>query len=95
MEEKRNFHFSFFPAGDSQKSNRVFWKVYAWLGLSVKLGTLFFHRLVSSRLAEICAESQDLQSEHGFRACSFEHKRRKLDFHISGGEQNKKKRNEK
>ena len=57
MKTKRKFRISFFPVGDSQKVKRVFWKVYAWLGLSVKVGTLFLSPsrsnlgLVSSRLA--------------------------------------------
>ena len=42
---------------------------------SVKVG---FGELSISR---ICAESRDLQSGHGFRACSFKSKRKKLDFH--------------
>ena len=45
---------------------------------SVKFG---FGELSISR---ICAESRDLQSEHGFRACSFKNKGNKLDFHILG-----------
>ena len=32
-------------------------------------------------ICRICAESRDLQSGHGFRACSFKNKRKKLDFH--------------
>ena len=28
-----------------------------------------------------CSKSRDLQSEHGFRACSFKNIREKLDFH--------------
>ena len=31
MKEKRKFRISFFLVGDSQKSKRVFWEVYAWL----------------------------------------------------------------
>ena len=45
MKEQRKFWFSFFPVGDSQKSKRVFWEVYAWLGVLVKVGTLFFHQV--------------------------------------------------
>ena len=41
----RKIWISFFPVGDSQKSKRVFLEVYAWLGLSVKVGTLFFHQV--------------------------------------------------
>ena len=32
-------------------------------------------------ICRICAESRDLQSGHGFRACSFKTKRKKLNFH--------------
>ena len=32
----------------------------------------------------LCSKSRDLGPEHGFRACSFENKRNKLDFHIFG-----------
>ena len=32
-------------------------------------------------ICRICAESRDLQSGHGFRACSFKNKRKKLNFH--------------
>ena len=86
MKEKRKALFSFFPVGDSQKSKCVFCKVYAWLGFLVKVGTLFFTKSVKFGFCElsicrICAESRDLQSGHGFRACSFKNKRTKLKFH--------------
>ena len=45
MKEQRKFRFSFFPVGDSQKSKRVFWEVYAWLGVSVKVATFFCHQV--------------------------------------------------
>ena len=45
MKEQRKFRFSFFPVGDSQKSKRVFWEVYGWLGGSVKVGTFFCHQV--------------------------------------------------
>ena len=153
MKEKRKLEISFFPPGDSQKSTRVFWNVYAWLGLSVKVGTFFFSPsrsnlgLVSSRFAgfvrnrEIynlgmvsgpillkiegkswifmkkwksqpsfvtksvrfgrtellflfpCSKSRDLQSEHGFKACSFKNIREKLDFHTFWDQPAEKKRN--
>ena len=32
-------------------------------------------------ISQICAESRDLQSGHGFRACSFKKKGEKLNFH--------------
>ena len=32
-------------------------------------------------ICRICAESRDLEFGHGFRACSFKNKRKKLDFH--------------
>ena len=44
-ERKDKFCISFFPAGDSQKVKPVFWKVYAWLAPSVKVGTLFCHQV--------------------------------------------------
>ena len=44
-QEKIIFQNFFFPAGDSQKEKRVFWKVYAWLAPSVKVGTLFCHQV--------------------------------------------------
>ena len=31
-----------------------------------------------------CSKSRDLGPEHGFRACSFKNKGKKLDFHILG-----------
>ena len=43
--EKRIVLIPFLRHGDSQKEECVFWKVYAWLGLSVKVGTLFFHQV--------------------------------------------------
>ena len=43
--EKRTFKNSFPPVGDSQKSKRVFWEVYAWLGVSVKVATFFCHQV--------------------------------------------------
>ena len=39
-------------------------------------------------IGRICAESRDLQSEHGFRACSFKNIRSKLDFHTFCDQQN-------
>ena len=69
--EKRSSQNSFPLVGDSKKSNRVFWKVYAWLGCSVKVGTLFFTKSVKFGFGElsigwIYAESRDLGPEHGF-----------------------------
>ena len=55
--EKRIVLIPFLRHGDSQKEECVFWKVYAWLGLSVKVWDLVFSPsrsnlgLVSSRLA--------------------------------------------
>ena len=45
MKEKRKIEIPFFPVGDSQKVERVFWKVYAWSAHSVKVGTLFCHQV--------------------------------------------------
>ena len=45
-------------------------------------------------ISQICAESRDLQSGHGFKACSFKNKGKKLDFHICGVQQNKKNEND-
>ena len=75
--EKRNFRISFFFRLVTPRTQSVFfWEVYALLGLSVKVATLFFTKSVKFGFGElsisrICAESHDLQSEHGFRACSF------------------------
>ena len=96
MKEQRKFRLSFFPVGDSQKSKRVFWEVYAWLGVAVKVGTFECHQVgqIWSYRAVIffpCSKSRDLGPEHGFRACSFKNKGNKLDFHILGVKQNKKK----
>ena len=41
-------------------------------------------------ISQICAESRDLGPEHGFRACSFKNKGKKLDFHILGINKNQK-----
>ena len=51
-----------------------------------KSGPCFFTKSVKFGFGElsigrICAESRDLGPEHGFRACSFKNKRKKLDFH--------------
>ena len=86
--EMRFFENSFFPAGDSQTEKRVFWKVYAWLALSVKVATLSFTKSVKFGFGElsisrICSESRDLGPENGFRACSFKNKRKKSDVHTS------------
>ena len=52
------------------------WKLQpAFFTKSVKFG---FGELSISR---ICAESRDLQSGHGFRACSVKTKRKKLNCH--------------
>ena len=61
-----------------------------------KLQPCFFTKSVKFGFGElsicrICAESRDLQSGHGFRACSFKNKRKKLDFHTFGGQKNEKK----
>ena len=95
MKEQRKFRFSFFPVGDSQKSKRVFWEVYAWLGVSVKVATFFCHQVgqIWSYRAVIffpCSKSRDLGPGHGFRACPFKNKQKKLDFHISGVNKTKK-----
>ena len=37
-----------------------------------------------------CSKSRDLGPEHGFRACSFKNKRKKLDFDIFGVNKNEK-----
>ena len=71
----------------TDKYQIVYWKVYVWLGLSVKVATLCFHQVVKFGFGElsisrICAESRDLGPEHGCRACSLENKGNKLDFHI-------------
>ena len=97
MKEPRKFRFSFFPVGDLQKSKRVFWEVYAWLGGSVKVATFFCHQVgqIWSYRAVIffpCSKSRDLQSEHGFRACSFENIRDKLDFHTFCNQETEQKR---
>ena len=42
-------------------------------------------------ICRICAESRDLQSEHGFEACSLKHKGKRLDFHTFGGQKSEKK----
>ena len=52
----------------------------------MKVATLFCHQVgqIWSYRAVIffpCSKSRDLQSEHGFRACSFENIRKKLDVH--------------
>ena len=35
-----------------------------------------------------CSKSRDLGPEHGFKACSFKNKGKKLDFHILGVNKN-------
>ena len=95
MKEKRTIQISFFLVGDSQKSKRVFWEVYAWLGVSVKVGTFECHQVgqIWSYRAVIffpCSKSRDLGPEHGFRACSFKNKGKKSDFHIFGGQKTNK-----
>ena len=77
--------------GDSQKSKRVFWKVCPWLGVL----PYFFTKSVKFGFGElsiswICAESRDLQSGHGFRACSLK-KKEKIGFSYLGGSQKPKK----
>ena len=42
-------------------------------------------------ICRICAESRDLQSEHGFEACSLKHKGKRLDFHTFQGQTSEKK----
>ena len=57
MKEKRKFRISFFPVGDSQKSKRVSWEVYAWFSDLSESRELVFSPsrsnlgLVSSRFA--------------------------------------------
>ena len=57
--------------------------------------TCFFTKSVKFGFGElsicrICAESRDLGPGHGFRACSFKNKGKKLDFHIFGVQKMKK-----
>ena len=96
MKGTRKLWISFFPVGDSQKSKRVFWEVYAWLGVSVKVATFFCHQVgqIWSYRAVIflpCSKSRDLGPEHGFRACSFKNKEKKLDYHMFWGSTTKNK----
>ena len=63
-----------------------------------KVKTCFFTKSVKFgfgelSISQICAESRDLQSGHGFRACSFKNKRKKLDFHTCWDQTTEKKRN--
>ena len=58
-----------------------------------KSGPCFFTKSIKFGRTELsicrsCADSRDLQSEHGFRACSFKSKGKKLEFHTFGGETN-------
>ena len=60
----------------------------------MKVGTLFCHQVgqIWSYRAFFfpCSKSRDLQSGHGFRACSFKNKGKQLDFHIFGGQKTNK-----
>ena len=60
----------------------------------MKDATLFFHQVGQIRVGELsiglsCSKSRDLQSEHGFRACSFKNKGKNLDVHTFGSQQTK------
>ena len=62
----------------------------------MKVATFFCHQVgqIWSYRAVIffpCSKSRDLGPEHGFRACSFKNKGKKLDFHIFGVKQKNKK----
>ncbi len=62
----------------------------------MKVATFFCHQVgqIWSYRAVIffpCSKSRDLGPEHGFRACSFKNKEKKLDFHIFGVKTNFKK----
>ena len=61
----------------------------------MKVATFFCHQVgqIWSYRAVIffpCSKSRDLQSGHGFRACSLKNKGEKLDFHIFGGHKTNK-----
>ena len=63
----------------------------------MEVATVLFHQVGQIWFGEvsicrICAESRDLQSGHGFRACSFKTKGNMPDFHTVWGEQTKQKR---
>ena len=77
---------SFVPVGDSQKSKRVFWEVYAWLGVSVKVATFFCHQVghILSHRAFFFQEraQQYLQVEKGFPACFSTKQSSFENFHI-------------
>ena len=65
-----------------------------------KLQPCFFTKSVKFGFGELSfcwigAESRDLQSGHGLRACSLKHKANKLDFHMFGAQNNKQKQNKK
>ena len=60
----------------------------------MKVATLFCHQvgqIWSYRAVFFFSKSRDLGPEHGFRACSFENKGKKLHFHIFGVKVQKKK----
>ena len=98
MKEKMKFKISFFPVGDSQKSKRVFLEGLRLVGgFGESRDLVFFTKSVKFgfgelSISQICAESRDLGPEHGFRGCSFENIRKKLDVHTSWDQKTENKR---
>ena len=86
---KGNLDFPFFLSLTPRSQNVFFGRSTPGSGVRWKSGPCFFTKSVKFGFGElsirrICAKSQDLQSGHGFGACSFKNKRNKFDFHTFG-----------
>ena len=88
---KGNLDFPFFRAVTPWSQNVFFGRYTLGWGFWWKSGPLFVTKSVRFGRTELFfflfleSSSWDLQSEHGFRACSSKNKGNKLDFHIFGG----------
>ena len=87
--KKGKFEFPFFRSVTPRSQNVFFGRSTPGWGFWWKSGPCFFTKSVKFGFGElsisrICAESRDLQSGHGFRACSLKDQRKKLDLHFVG-----------
>ena len=86
---KGNSEFPFFRSVTSRSQNVFSGRYTPGWGFWWKSGPCFFTKSVKFgfgelSISQICAESRDLQSGHGFRACSFKNKRTSRIFIFLG-----------
>ena len=84
-----------FSGGDSFINHRAYIAGRLKKDKNTKSATLFFTKSVKFMSFEVFlvpfeSSRRDLESEHGFEACSFENKGNNLDFRSFGGQKSEK-----